>query len=39
MLSETFLRRMFRVAAVYNVCWGAAVVIFPNLLFEVKSQF
>jgi hypothetical protein len=35
MLSETLLRRMFRIAAVYNVCWGTAMVLFPNLLFDL----
>ncbi|HEY2016035.1 MAG TPA: hypothetical protein VGH38_21180 [Bryobacteraceae bacterium] len=35
MLSEVFLRRMFRIAAVYNVCWGTAIVLFPNLLFDL----
>lgn len=37
MLSETFLRHMFRVAAVYNVCWGTAIVLFPNLLFDLLA--
>jgi hypothetical protein len=31
---EKLLRRVFRVAAVYNVCWGIAMILFPNLLFE-----
>ena len=32
---ETLLARVFRVAAVYNVAWGAVVVLFPNLLFDI----
>jgi small multidrug resistance pump len=35
MLSETFLRRMLRVAAVYNICWGTLVSLFPNLWFDI----
>ena len=35
MLNERFLRRMFRVAGVYNICWGTAVALFPQLLFEI----
>jgi hypothetical protein len=35
MLSETFLRRMFRVAGVYNICWGLTISLFPNLLFDI----
>jgi hypothetical protein len=31
----TLLVRVFRIAAVYNVCWGAAVVFFPNLFFDL----
>jgi hypothetical protein len=31
---EKLLRRVFRVAAVYNVCWGIAVILYPNLLFD-----
>jgi len=26
---------MFRVAGVYNVCWGLAMSLFPNLLFDI----
>ena len=35
MVNELFLRRMFRVAGVYNICWGAIVALFPNLLFDL----
>jgi hypothetical protein len=35
MLNEIFLRRMFRVAGVYNICWGAAMVLSPQLLFDI----
>ena len=35
MLSDIFLRRMFRVAGVYNVCWGLTMSLFPNLLFDI----
>ena len=35
MLSENFLRHMFRAAAVYNVCWGVAMSLFPNLFFDI----
>jgi hypothetical protein len=31
---EKLLRRVFRVAAVYNVCWGIAMILFPNFLFD-----
>jgi hypothetical protein len=32
---ETLLVRVFRVAAVYNICWGLAVVLLPNLFFDL----
>jgi hypothetical protein len=35
MLSERFLQRVFRVAAVYNIAWGATVAVFPNLFFDI----
>ena len=35
MLREQLLRRVFRIAAVYNVCWGTAVVLYPNLFFRI----
>lgn len=33
--SEKSLVRVFRAAAVYNVCWGAIVAVFPNLFFDL----
>ena len=35
MAQEKVLRIVFRVAAVYNICWGILVVLFPNLLFQL----
>ena len=35
MAQEKLLRVVFRVAAVYNICWGLLVVLFPNLLFKL----
>jgi len=32
---ETLLVRVFRVAAVYNICWGTVAVLFPNLFFDL----
>ena len=32
---ETLLVRVFRVAAVYNICWGSAVILFSNLWFDL----
>lgn len=32
---EKVLRAAFRAAGLYNVCWGAAVVLFPNLFFDI----
>ena len=32
---ERLLVRVFRVAAVYNVAWGALVALFPNLFFDI----
>ena len=29
------LRTVFRIAAVYNIAWGVAVVLFPNLFFDI----
>ena len=29
------LRTVFRIAAVYNIAWGVAVVFFPNLFFDI----
>jgi small multidrug resistance pump len=34
-LSEKFLVKVFRAAAIYNICWGAVVVLFPNLFFDL----
>src|SRR3979490_258917 len=35
LLQEKLLSRAFRTAAVYNVFWGVAVTLFPNLFFEI----
>jgi small multidrug resistance pump len=35
LLQEKLLSRVFRAAAVYNVLWGTAVTLFPNLFFEI----
>ena len=35
MLRENVLRLAFRAAAVYNVSWGVATVLFPNLFFQI----
>jgi hypothetical protein len=35
MMSETLLRRVFRIAGIYNICWGTAIVLYPNLLFDL----
>jgi small multidrug resistance pump len=35
LLQEKLLSRVFRAAAVYNVFWGTAVTLFPNLFFEI----
>lgn len=34
-MSEKFLIKVFRAAAIYNICWGAVVVLFPNLFFDL----
>jgi small multidrug resistance pump len=34
-LSEKFLVKVFRAAAIYNICWGAVVVLVPNLFFDL----
>lgn len=34
-MSETLLRRVFRIAGIYNICWGMVIVLFPNLLFDL----
>jgi small multidrug resistance pump len=34
-VSEKFLIKVFRAAAIYNICWGAVVVLFPNLFFDL----
>jgi len=33
-MSETLLRRVFRAAAVYNVCWGVGMILYPNFMFD-----
>ena len=35
MFSETGLRRVFRIAAVYNAGWGIIIILFPNLPFQL----
>jgi hypothetical protein len=35
LLQEKLLSRVFRAAAVYNVFWGVAVTLFPNLFFDI----
>jgi small multidrug resistance pump len=35
MVEKNLLRRVFRIAAVYNIFWGTLVVLFPNLLFDI----
>ena len=35
MPQERFLKRVFRIAAVYNIAWGATVALFPNLFFDL----
>lgn len=39
MVSETFLRCMFRVAAVYNICWGTRRPIGSVLKPRVASAY
>jgi small multidrug resistance pump len=34
-VSEKLLVKVFRAAAIYNMCWGAVVVLFPNLFFDL----
>src|SRR5205823_6248683 len=34
-LTEKVLRRAFRAAAVYNVCWGTATAVHPGLFFDI----
>ena len=29
------IRQSLRAAAIYNICWGAVVVLFPNLFFDL----
>lgn len=35
MISEKQLSRVFTLAAIYNTCWGAATVLYPNLFFDL----
>lgn len=35
MLRENLLRLVFRLAAVYNICWGLITIFFPNLFFNI----
>ncbi len=37
MLQEQTLRIVFRIAAVYNILWGAIVIARPTLLFELAD--
>jgi small multidrug resistance pump len=34
-IDEGTLRWIFRIAAVYNLSWGAAMILFPNLIFQL----
>ncbi len=34
---ERLLKVVFRIAAIYNIAWGAIVILFPNLLFDIFS--
>ena len=34
-MGERGLRWMFRAAAVYNLCWGAVMILRPNLIFNL----
>jgi len=34
-MGERGFRWMFRIAAVYNLCWGVAMILFPNLIFTL----
>ena len=34
-MREEQLSRVFRLAAVYNIAWGTAVSIYPNLFFRI----
>jgi small multidrug resistance pump len=34
-MTEISLRRVFRVAALYNIVWGAVMVLFPNSIFDL----
>jgi small multidrug resistance pump len=33
--SGKLLVAVFRAAAIYNICWGAAMVLFPNAFFDL----
>jgi hypothetical protein len=35
LLSEDTFRKVFRAAGIYNILWGAAVSLFPNLWFDL----
>lgn len=35
--NERTLRTVFRIAALYNLLWGAIIIIFPNLLFDLAG--
>jgi small multidrug resistance pump len=32
---EPLLKSVFRIAAYYNAAWGAVVILFPNLFFDI----
>jgi len=34
-ITENTLRRIFQIAAVYNVAWGVAMILRPNLIFDL----
>ena len=37
MLKESTLRLVFRLAAIYNICWGVAIIFFPNFPFDLAG--
>jgi small multidrug resistance pump len=36
-MQKNWLNTTLKLAAVYNIVWGAVVVLFPNLLFEIAG--
>jgi hypothetical protein len=33
-MKKDFFQKMLKIAAVYNIVWGAAIVLFPHALFD-----